>query len=68
MTDEETPDGVIGVQVIAGFADYLFHEVLFAAGPGVAATVNAVERDLRSLLAIVVGIDFGFQATFFSRR
>jgi hypothetical protein len=65
MVDEETPDSVIGVEIVAGFANDFFDEVLFAAGPGVAAAIDAVEGDLGPLLAVVVGIDFGFHAAFF---
>ena len=36
---QETPDDLVGVDVLAGLSDLLFHLVLLAAGPGVAGAL-----------------------------
>jgi hypothetical protein len=56
MGSEELPDDLVGGEVAAGFPDQKLREILFAAGPSVAAAHHAVESDCRVLLA--AGINF----------
>src|ERR1700733_3539927 len=65
LRHQKTPDGLVSVEVLAGLSDLLFHLILLAARPGVAAAFDVVEHDLRALLAAIVGIHFCFHSAFF---
>src|SRR5450755_204411 len=65
---EETPDHFIGIDILARFADRLFRLVLLAAGPCVPRSLDAVEDNLRILLAALVSVDLGFHPALLARR
>src|ERR1700683_921953 len=48
---QEVPDGFIGVEGIAGVADFCFAHVLLTAGPGIAAILDGIEHYLSVVMA-----------------
>src|ERR1700688_70148 len=59
LCNQEAPDGFVGIEGMAGFSDFFFGHILFAARPGVAAVLDAVERNLRVFLTTVEQINLG---------
>jgi hypothetical protein len=57
--DQEAPDGFVGVEGVAGFADFFFGHVPLAARPGMAAILDGVEGDLGILLATIEEVNLG---------
>lgn len=55
MSIEKIPDGLGGVQIVAGSSDQERRQVLRTAGPGVASALDDVYHDVRASLA--AGVD-----------
>src|SRR5580700_3957033 len=50
---QEVPDGFVGVEGVAGFADLFLAHVLLAAGPGIAAILDGIEHYLSVIVASI---------------
>ena len=61
---QETPDGFISVNGIAGFSNLFLGGELLATRPSIAAALYAVEHDLSVVLAAAVSVSFRFLAAF----